>query len=95
MNHNKNLARENPEALRPREKCGVFGIYGHPDAARLTYFGLYGHDALIVGVLCIVPSAIGQLIGQRVRDRISDVLLRRIVMVLLVGIALSLIARGF
>jgi len=26
---------------QPREKCGVFGIYGHPEAARLTYFGLY------------------------------------------------------
>jgi amidophosphoribosyltransferase len=26
---------------RPREHCGIFGIYGHPDAARLTYFGLY------------------------------------------------------
>ena len=25
----------------PREHCGIFGIYGHPDAARLTYFGLY------------------------------------------------------
>ncbi|MBF0510355.1 MAG: amidophosphoribosyltransferase [Deltaproteobacteria bacterium] len=25
----------------PREACGVFGVYGHPDAARLTYFGLY------------------------------------------------------
>jgi amidophosphoribosyltransferase len=23
------------------EKCGVFGIYGHPEAARLTYLGLY------------------------------------------------------
>ena len=36
---------ENPvsrqDDLRPREKCGIFGIYGHPDAARLTYFGLY------------------------------------------------------
>ncbi|MBI4795731.1 MAG: class II glutamine amidotransferase [Deltaproteobacteria bacterium] len=32
---------ENPGADRPREKCGIFGIYGHPDAARLTYFGLY------------------------------------------------------
>jgi amidophosphoribosyltransferase len=29
------------EAARLQEKCGVFGIYGHPDAARLTYFGLY------------------------------------------------------
>ncbi|MFA5074061.1 MAG: amidophosphoribosyltransferase [Nitrospirota bacterium] len=23
------------------EECGVFGIYGHPDAANLTYLGLY------------------------------------------------------
>ena len=27
--------------LRPREECGVCGIFGHPDAAKLTYFGLY------------------------------------------------------
>lgn len=26
---------------RPREECGVFGIYNHPEAAKLTYFGLY------------------------------------------------------
>lgn len=30
-----------PPWARPREKCGVFGIFGHPEAARLTYFGLY------------------------------------------------------
>lgn len=27
--------------LGPREYCGIFGIYGHPEAARLAYFGLY------------------------------------------------------
>jgi amidophosphoribosyltransferase len=26
---------------KPRESCGLFGICGHPDAATLTYFGLY------------------------------------------------------
>jgi amidophosphoribosyltransferase len=26
---------------RPKEACGVFGIHNHPEAARLTYFGLY------------------------------------------------------
>ena len=26
---------------RPRESCGVFGVFGHDDAAKLTYFGLY------------------------------------------------------
>jgi amidophosphoribosyltransferase len=25
----------------PRESCGIFGVYGHPEAAKLTYFGLY------------------------------------------------------
>jgi len=25
----------------PKEYCGIFGLYGHPEAARLTYFGLY------------------------------------------------------
>lgn len=29
------------EDEKPREYCGLFGIYGHPDAARLSYFGLY------------------------------------------------------
>lgn len=31
----------NLEQGKPRESCGVFGIYGHPDAAKLSYFGLY------------------------------------------------------
>ena len=25
----------------PKESCGVFGVFGHKDAAKLTYFGLY------------------------------------------------------
>ncbi len=29
------------EEDKPRESCGLFGISGHPEAARLTYFGLY------------------------------------------------------
>ncbi len=26
---------------RPREACGIFGIYGNPEAVKMTYFGLY------------------------------------------------------
>ena len=26
---------------RPREACGLFGIYQHPEAAKINYFGLY------------------------------------------------------
>ncbi|MDP8997534.1 MAG: class II glutamine amidotransferase, partial [Pseudomonadota bacterium] len=29
------------DADTPREECGVFGIYGHPDAAALTALGLH------------------------------------------------------
>ena len=24
-----------------KDECGIFGIYGHPEAANLTYLGLY------------------------------------------------------
>lgn len=30
-----------PVGRRPREECGVFAVYDHEEAARLTYFGLY------------------------------------------------------
>jgi amidophosphoribosyltransferase len=26
---------------KPREACGLFGTFGHPDAAKMCYFGLY------------------------------------------------------
>jgi amidophosphoribosyltransferase len=28
----------------PREECGVFGIFGHPEAATLTYLGIYAQQ---------------------------------------------------
>jgi amidophosphoribosyltransferase len=27
--------------IRPEEECGVFGVFNHPEAANLTYLGLY------------------------------------------------------
>jgi amidophosphoribosyltransferase len=36
--------RANHEQLMqnyPKHYCGVFGVYGHPNAAELTYYGLY------------------------------------------------------
>jgi len=42
MNHFINLQEmDGIERDRPKDECGVCGIFGHPDAARLTYFGLY------------------------------------------------------
>jgi len=28
--------------MKFKDACGVFGIYGHPEAARMAYLGLYG-----------------------------------------------------
>jgi amidophosphoribosyltransferase (EC 2.4.2.14) len=33
--------RFDPDADRLREECGVFGIFGHPDAAAITALGLH------------------------------------------------------
>lgn len=60
----------------------------------LTVLGYYGRDELVAAVLCVVPSAAGQVIGQRLRDRISEAHLRRIVYAVLAGIALGLVIRG-
>ncbi|HEY2758184.1 MAG TPA: amidophosphoribosyltransferase [Pseudolabrys sp.] len=32
---------DNPDADRLREECGVFGIFGHPDASAITALGLH------------------------------------------------------
>ncbi len=31
-------------AYEKKEKCGVFGVWGHPQSARLTYLGLYAQQ---------------------------------------------------
>ncbi len=36
-----NLSNWYPYIPSRKEECGVFGVYGHEDAAKLTYFGLY------------------------------------------------------
>ena len=46
--------------LKPTHECGVFGVYGHPDAATLTYYGLFalqhrGQES--AGIVTTVGSA--------------------------------------
>jgi amidophosphoribosyltransferase len=41
MNAEDGLLDEEMNADRLREECGVFGIYGHPDAAAITALGLH------------------------------------------------------
>src|SRR6187401_1669101 len=41
VNESDGLLDEEMNADRLREECGVFGIYGHPDAAAITALGLH------------------------------------------------------
>ena len=43
------------------EECGVFGIWGHPDAAKLTYFGLHSLQHRGQGGAGILSNDQGQL----------------------------------
>ena len=38
----KNYKKPKPD--RPRDECGIFAVYHHEDAAKLTYFGLYAQQ---------------------------------------------------
>ncbi len=71
---------ESPD--RPRDACGVFGIHRHPEAARLTYFGLYalqhrGQES--AGIATVKNGRIGchkamGLVADVFDDRILDAL---------------------
>ncbi len=41
MKPSTTISRENLDDDKPREACGLFGTFGHPDAAKLCYFGIY------------------------------------------------------
>ncbi|MGQ0762737.1 MAG: amidophosphoribosyltransferase [Acidobacteriota bacterium] len=55
-----------------REECGVFGIYGHADAARLTYLGLYALQHRGQESCGIVTSDGAQLITERAMGHVRD-----------------------
>jgi len=55
-----------------REECGVFGIYGHPDAARLTYLGLYALQHRGQESCGIVVSTGEQLLSERGMGYVSE-----------------------
>lgn len=61
------------EAKSLNEECGVFGIWGHPDAARITYFGLRALQHRGQEGAGIVSLHDGDLHGRRGLGLVSDV----------------------
>src|SRR5262244_254624 len=56
-----------------REECGVFGIYGHPEAARMTYLGLYALQHRGQESCGMVSSTGEQLVSERDMGYVSEV----------------------
>lgn len=62
-----------PDDDHPGEECGVFGVFGHPEAAKLIYLGLYalqhrGQEG--AGIVC---GGNGMLTAHRGVGLVSDV----------------------
>ncbi len=56
-----------------REECGVFGIFGHEEAARLTYLGLYALQHRGQESAGIVSSDGSLLYAERGMGHVSDI----------------------
>src|SRR3954452_721214 len=41
MPHEATMNSEHPDHVFPQHECGIFAVYGHPNAAVLTYYGLF------------------------------------------------------
>src|ERR671914_406476 len=54
------------------DECGVFGIYGHPDAARLTYLGMYALQHRGQESCGIVASDGAELRSERAMGHVNE-----------------------
>jgi amidophosphoribosyltransferase len=72
-NHSDNHPLDSIDEDHPREACGIFGVYGHPEAAKLCYFGLYAlqHRGQESAGICAVDN--GVLNEHRDMGLVSDV----------------------
>ncbi|MFH1215719.1 MAG: amidophosphoribosyltransferase [Pseudomonadota bacterium] len=58
---------------RPREECGICGIFGHPDSAKLAYFGLYALQHRGQESAGIVTSDGKQIFEHKAMGLVSEV----------------------
>ena len=55
------------------DECGVFGVFGHPEAANLTYLGLYALQHRGQESAGIVSSAGGELHAHRAMGEVEEI----------------------
>lgn len=55
------------------EKCGIFGVFGHPEASNLTYLGLYALQHRGQESAGIVSLSEGQLLSHKQMGLVADI----------------------
>jgi amidophosphoribosyltransferase len=58
---------------KPRESCGIFGIHGHQEAEKLTYFGLYALQHRGQESAGIAAVREGKILSHKGMGLVSDV----------------------
>jgi amidophosphoribosyltransferase len=58
---------------RPREACGIFAVYGHEDAAKLAYFGLYALQHRGQESAGIVASDGARVVSHKAMGLVPDI----------------------
>lgn len=74
-------ATESEEILEnemPHEECGVVGVYGHPEAAKLTYLGLYALQHRGQESAGIVSSNGARLSCHKSKGLVNDVFTQKV-----------------
>ena len=61
-----------------REECGVFAIYGHPEASNLTYLGLYALQHRGQESAGITTAQDGELLTQKGMGHVGDVFIEEV-----------------
>jgi amidophosphoribosyltransferase len=61
------------EADFMKHECGIFGVFGHPEAAKITYLGLYALQHRGQESAGIVSCSEGRLYGYREMGHVYDV----------------------
>ena len=74
--------------------CVMFLLSSAILSTGLSALGVYGRRELLTAVACVLPSALGQMGGQYVRDRLPERWLRALVLGMLAAMGLSMVLRG-
>ena len=58
---------------KPHDQCGVFGVYGHPEAAKITYLGLHSlqHRGQESAGICTMDN--GRLFNHKRMGLVADI----------------------